>query len=188
MDAFYEDARMNDEAVKMNCDAAEQLAGGSQPTEFAPAPTPVDTAGNVLDVRHCPVCDAIHNGVPVHAFTKQTPPWTHWYACPTTGDPVPLTLVMMSTDRGIEINNVLIRALVRAQSTNAYMVAVYRVEDGQIKLDRTTHNFPTGDFVNCVTLLRQDLDRETGPPQQSIPLQAAVNPNPVINLFGEPKR
>lgn len=179
---------MNDEAVKMVTEAATAGNNDGRAAELAPAPQPVDTRGNVLDVRHCPVCDGIHNGVPVTAFAKQTPPWTHWFTCPTTGDPVPLTLVMMSADRGIEINNVLIRALVHAQSTNAYMVAIFRVDDGQIKLDRTTHNFPTGDFVNCVTLLRQDLDRELGPPQQTIPLQPSVNPNPVINLFGEQKR
>jgi len=141
-----------------------------------------------LDVRHCPACDGMHHRLPVNPFRRETPPWTHWYACPTTGDPVPLTLVMMSPDRGIEINNVLIRSLVTAQATNAYMVAVFRVQDGQIKLDRTTQNFPTGDFQNCVTLLRQDLDREIGPPQQTIPMAAAVNPTPAINLFGGPPK
>lgn len=185
---FFRGREMNDKAVDMVRDMAGEIGNQSRSAEFAPGPTPMDTRGNVLDVRHCPVCDGMHNGLPVTAFAKQTPPWTHWFTCPTTGDPVPLTLVMMSPDRGIEINNVLIRALVHAQSTNAYMVAIFRVEDGQIKLDRTTHNFPTGDFVNCVTLLRQDLDREMGPPQQTIPLQPAVNPNPVINLFGEPKQ
>lgn len=151
---------------------------------ITPAPEPVDTTGNVLQVHHCGSCDGIHENVPVHPYAKTTPPYTHWFICPTTRDPVPLTLVMMDGKRGIEINNAIIHALVQAQKTNAYMVVIYRVEDGLVKLSRTTQNFPTGDFDNSVKALKQDLDKEMGVPAE-MPMREAPKPTPMVNLFGQ---
>lgn len=149
------------------------------------APAPIDTTGQKLNVTNCPSCDAPHQDLEISSFNKHTPPWTHWFTCPSTGDPVPLTLVMVDPKSGIEVNNVIIRNLVHAQQRGAYMVSIFRIEDGQVKLDRTTFNFPTGDFVNCISLLKADLEREIGPPQ-AVPLKDADDQAPLVNLFGNP--
>ena len=45
----------------------------------------------------------------------------------------------------------------RATESSRYMVAVWRVEDGQLKMYRVTENFPKADFDIAVEMLHRDL-------------------------------
>lgn len=51
-----------------------------------------------------------------------------------------------------------------AQRSGKFMVAVWRVEDGKVHLDRKTENFPTDDFGSALQLLRVELEKERGSP------------------------
>lgn len=50
-----------------------------------------------------------------------------------------------------------------AVQSGAYLVAsFYRLSDGRLHIDWTTHNFPTDAFMEAVRLLKQELDKQSG--------------------------
>lgn len=51
-------------------------------------------------------------------------------------------------------------ALEAAKKSGKYMVAVWYVEAGDIKMHRTTHAFLTGNFETCMKMLDTDLKKE----------------------------
>ncbi|HVW03111.1 MAG TPA: hypothetical protein VHB77_22310 [Planctomycetaceae bacterium] len=48
-------------------------------------------------------------------------------------------------------------ALERACEAEKFMLAIFRIEDGQVHLERTTVDFPYDDFRTCAELLTSDL-------------------------------
>lgn len=147
-----------------------------------PKLVPADVTGQKLNIQNCFACDGSHQGVEIHTFaTAANQPWTHWYQCPTCGDPVPLMLVQRKA-KLVEVDNAIIHQLVEAQESGRYMVAIFR-PGGQLQLARTTQNFPIDQFSDAVGELQRNLDREVGPPEQK-PLERAA-PAPLVNLFNE---
>ncbi len=59
-----------------------------------------------------------------------------------------------------EATDVVREAIRKARDSGRWMVAVYRVEDGRININRTTFNFPTGDYLTAVALLAANLSEE----------------------------
>lgn len=51
-------------------------------------------------------------------------------------------------------------ALEAATKSGRYMVAVWHIEAGDIKMHRTTHAFPTPNFEACINMLDIDLKKE----------------------------
>ncbi|WP_397570670.1 hypothetical protein [Schlesneria sp. T3-172] len=47
----------------------------------------------------------------------------------------------------------------KAASSARWMVAIWRIEDGQLHLDRTTVNFPSDDCNEAIKMLQRDLVR-----------------------------
>jgi len=43
---------------------------------------------------------------------------------------------------------------------NSHMIAIWRIEDGQVHLYRVTHNFPVADLLTAIDLLEKDLVNE----------------------------
>ena len=146
-----------------------------------PFPKPLDTTGQKLNVTQCAACDGPHESLDVQSFKRLTPPWTHWFMCPSTNDPVPLCLVMKDAEQGIEVSSTIVSKLIQAQVTGSYLVAIVRRNDDKLQLDRVTHNFPTNDFAGAVKLLDDDLTKEVGPPEAGTMQQA--RPAPLVNLF-----
>lgn len=60
--------------------------------------------------------------------------------------------------------------LERASASGHYMVAVWRVEAGQLHFWRLTREFPVADFDNAQMQLRNDLAAERTAPQQRLVL------------------
>lgn len=61
----------------------------------------------------------------------------------------------------------------RAAASGKWMVAVFRIEDGRPQVDRTTCNFPTGEFLPAVAMLAANLcdeqERLRGLPPPPLP-------------------
>lgn len=58
-----------------------------------------------------------------------------------------------------------------ASENHRWMAALWHIDnDGKIKLNRTTWDFPVGDFVNALNDLRKDLQNES---------RIASNPDPL---------
>jgi len=144
----------------------------------------VDANGNVvLDCHFCYACDAMHNALPLHAYKRSVPPWSHWYTCPTLGEPVSLTIVTDGKGN-VEIANSVLRSLADATRCGRYMVAIWYLDGGKIMMTRTTCEYPQGEFAASVRLLDSDLAKEAGPALPTI-MQPAGERRPTINLFGK---
>ena len=137
-----------------------------------------------INVRKCGSCDGAHQSIEIKDFKKSHAPYTHYYFCPTTSDPVCTTLLCRDGDNSKvhEPNMQIVKHLVEAEAAGEYMVAVYRVDRGVLKLHRTSVEFPTSMFEAAVKLLDQNLTEEAGPPQQ-VDLVAAKPAGPRINVF-----
>lgn len=52
----------------------------------------------------------------------------------------------------------LIEQLKLARENGAYMMCVFRIENGRLKLYRQTQNFPMGDIKTAIKMLTEDLE------------------------------
>ena len=141
-----------------------------------------------IAIQDCPSCHGPHKGLaPKPYSTDGGGPFTHWYSCNRTGDPVPLALVSTPTGNH-EVNQDLLTQLVAAQRVGAYMVVIVTAApDGKgrkLELRKNTVNFPVADYEAVLRLLRQNMEEETGPPPaQEMP--AAPPELPSVNLFDD---
>lgn len=148
---------------------------------------PVEGSPEVA-VQDCPSCHGPHKGLQPRPYSTEVGgPFTHWYACERTGDPVPLALV--STPSGNhEVNQQLLSQLLDAQRAGAYMVVIVVSEpEGKgrkLRLLKNTVNFPVADYEQVLRLLRQNMDEETGPPPAA-EMPAAPDKLPSVNLFDD---
>lgn len=142
-----------------------------------------------LTVHKCAACDGKHEGIVMSEYTRPPAPFTHWYDCPTLGDPVPVALAMMTNGGGMELNGPVCHALAAAQVAGRFMVMVCYHEDGKLRMRVTTNKFPTGDYFETADAkgvlgtLKEMLEREVGTLQQQ-QMRQAVLPQPIRELFG----
>lgn len=160
---------------------------GEQPT---PTGKPLEVGEQRLSVQHCEACDGRHEGLQVFSYVRPRTVHTHWYKCPTVGDPVPISLIGLSDGRGILIDSDVCRALVNAQLAGRWCVAFFIVTaDGQLTAQHKTHRFPHGDFFGaggeskgCIKMLTELFEREVGPQQPAE--MKTVEPAPLHSLPG----
>ncbi len=142
------------------------------------------TPGQQINVRKCGSCDGPHERVEVHEYVKDQAPYTHWYTCPKTTDPVPTALLHRGDNKVHEPNLAILKQLVEAEASGEYLVAICFVSKGRLEFRRTTVEFPTAYFTEAVRLLDEDLSKESGPPQK-VELVTAEPAGPKINVFND---
>jgi hypothetical protein len=142
-----------------------------------------------LNVHQCAACDGQHENIEVHDYNRPQPPFTHWYMCPTLGDPVPIALAMLKEGQALELNGPICQALAEAQIAGRFMVAVFMIKDGQLLLRRTTHKFPTAEYFEskespgCLGTFKKNLEQETGAQQPAV-MKEAASIKPLRELLG----
>ena len=143
-----------------------------------------------LSIAECPACDGKHAGLEIHQFNRPSGPFTHWFTCPSQGDPVPLSLMMLKDGEGFELNTKVCQAVAAAQMSGRYLIAVFYINhDNNLLLERTTHKFPPADFFESkeskgvMGLLRESLEMEVGP-QQPAKMKPAGKLSPLQSLLG----
>jgi hypothetical protein len=139
--------------------------------------------GQQIRIRDCGACGKSHEGVEIKEFSKEHPPWTHWYACPDNSDPVLVTLLVTNSGQVHQVKDSVVQHLARAEMAGQYMVAIFYMEGGKQHLQRITWDFPTGEFNRSVDMLNTNLQDEIGPPPQEA-LTVAASPQPTISVFG----
>jgi hypothetical protein len=153
----------------------------------------VKPSGLTVNVVECPSCGGLHETCYLKSLKTPSPPWTHWFQCPVTKDPVMVTLDTKTTPPE-EINNAIVRSLVRAQQSTRYLAAIFRMNEQNIVLERISYQFPTSFEQDGKTvphtealprLLRTDLEKEAGPPAPIEPLKEATDIPQTIDLFGD---
>lgn len=142
--------------------------------------TDVDTAEMQLKIENCYSCNGPHEGLACHGYKTGHAPFTHWYTCPTTGDPCTLTLKHRK-NQNAELNRDVLGALTEAQQAGTFMVIICFVEEGVMQYRRMTFAFPHNFFHNVATDVKVDLEKEIGPPPAGD--MEAGDPKPLTNLF-----
>lgn len=147
-------------------------------------------AGQTFNVTRCAACDNRHDNMEMNDYARAPKPFTHWYKCPNTGDPVPVSLVMLKTGEGMELNGPVCQSLAAAQACGRFLVAIFwHNENGMLTMAFNEEKFPTGDYFETkehkgvLGMLREQFERNVGTPEQR-EMQAAALPKPLRDLVG----
>lgn len=161
--------------------------------EGSPVVEKLDARGMGIRVTNCGACDGTHDDLKVNEYARPLGPFTHWFMCPTLHDPVNLTLAMLKTGDGLELDGPVCRKLAEAQIAGRWMVIICYVDSSggadALKYQRNGHKFPSGDVYpskqskGLVGLLMEDLEREFGP-AQPVEMKQVV-PHPLRSLLGK---
>lgn len=138
-----------------------------------------------VTVSQCPSCKSHHGTTPVTRYLEERHPWTHYFSCPTTGEPVNVSVVFDEHGKIINLNSDLMQWIVEASRDGVYLASIWHLKNGLPVMRRQTKQFPTAHFQECWRQLQDNLSTEIGPPPQQ-PMQRAPDPEPVANLFGPP--
>lgn len=114
-----------------------------------------------MDMVCCHSCGQAHADLTAKPFEKANLPWTHWYLCPVTGEPVSLA-VDVEKDRPVEVNHRIMRDVVQAQATGEMMFVTFRIVNGTVHYERHTSNFPRNKLVEAADLFAKDMAKEAG--------------------------
>lgn len=124
--------------------------------------------GSTCNLKHCPSCDMKHDRLPIVAYAGSSV-WTHWAKCPTTGDPVSLSIVATAVENDemknaepLELDAEIMRFWERAVRSQRWLAAIWYLgppeggsEFATIKLQKKAGNFPKPDYAKCLQMLRQ---------------------------------
>ncbi len=94
-----------------------------------------------MKIDTCPSCGREHLEVSMFAYQRPGV-FTHWYECPETGDPIPVSVSVSGRLIDQEISD----ALALAAGDDRWLCIVYRVHGNQLIAFWKTHQFPNGDL------------------------------------------
>ena len=137
-----------------------------------------------IDIHVCESCGQQHEGVQLHPYRKQQPPFTHWYGCPETTDPVALT-VMVHNGTNVQLHSRIMRDILQAQLHGRMMVLVASIpaDGGRQIMHRHCMNYDIHRTKEATDWLHGELQKDQGVlPKPAAPLRPAQN----VQLFGKP--
>lgn len=148
-----------------------------------PAPhTLIEPDNGVITVANCVACRGDHRRIPYKPMSQTLGLFNHYYTCEQTGEPVPVSLAALD-GKTLEIPQFMAAAVVRAAINGRWLFFVARIEDGEIKLDRQTNNFPREDLPQAVDMLAADLRKELDPMNGKQIHVHHAPPEDVLSLF-----
>jgi hypothetical protein len=134
-----------------------------------------------INVQNCGSCDQQHRVMATEYMAGST--HTHWYLCPTTGDPVPLRMEIEGERLHI-VNTEFLGHMMTAEKAGSFMAALFwrDTEDGRVVIRSVVlpHNFPMPH--ESIRALREHLERDFGP-EDTQRLPSAGPLPPVVQLF-----
>jgi hypothetical protein len=144
------------------------------------------TADQKIDIKVCGSCRGKHEGVAVVSFANKNAPWTHWYACPKTGDPVPTGLYIRN---GVisELSGKVIDSLVAAEHAGTFLYFCFypdHLDPTKLQLDRVGWNFSEKHYEHCIEQITKNLRQETHAPEPA-KLKEVPPPVPAVQMFGK---
>jgi hypothetical protein len=174
-----------DEPINQSVDGPEIKA----PAMSLPGTLPPNAEPERINVASCPSCEQSHEYIEIKSCKGNSEPWTHWYTCPNTRDPVML-VVVVENGKATVLRPDFLKAAVEAQQSNRYLFGVFWVvqrpgdEEPQLYHMWFQHDFPHGDAPKCAEFLKDDFAEKVGPPPQ-LALPLAPKPSPMFNLLGD---
>lgn len=133
-------------------------------------------------IPKCSACGQEHPDVEVGALATPQQPFTHWYQCPTNGDPVLLALLTVEDQAPEVIHAQILQAVTRCMLAKKYLIAFFRVEAGQVWCDPPVYDgWPDGDFDAAIRLLADQFEKLKPQPSE-MPKADPIMPR--VNLWG----
>ena len=155
-----------------------------------------------IDLLECFSCGSKHEGVPLHEYNCPSPPWTHHYVCPSSGDPVSIATAEVDGKPTI-IHQDIANGLSVARRAGHYLVAIFHKKDPGVVTDKKplmlnlrTENFDLSWGNTAWMMLRDQLrkmeDETLGVDQVDEndyprPTPIDFNSLPGLNLFSDPE-
>lgn len=150
----------------------------------------VDVLGHTLPIEKCPSCKGQHE-LEIKRYHRRNSPYTHWFQCPETDDPVSMSLVLDDSGRPMQLSNEIIKQLIAAHRTGRYLVTIFHFDKDAPEKERIgqfykNEHFPNDEFGPMLKTLREWFSKLVGPQNPQI---KEANPESVerlpFNLFGE---
>jgi len=151
-----------------------------------------------IDLLECFSCGSKHEKIPLHEYNLPNPPWTHYFTCPTSGDPVSIATAEVAGKPTI-IHQDVANFLAVAKRAGHYLVAVFHkpeigsiTEQHPLKLSMRTEEFDLSWGETAWVMLRDELrkmrDQELGidpVDENDYPRPTPIDPStlPGLNLF-----
>ncbi len=151
--------------------------------------TTAEVKETLVPIEKCPSCRGKHE-LPINTYSKQEP-WTHWYCCPETGDPVSLTVLLDDTEP-LQLQGDLMRRIVDAHRTSQFFVAIFHWEKDsppgqQCPKWWVNHHLPHAEFGGCLKYMKDAFSEIVGP--SDVPAIKVAEPGlQRLNLFSDPKK
>lgn len=139
-----------------------------------------------LTISQCKSCRQSHELITLSPLAVEQEPYTHWFRCPVTDDPV-LTTVKPINGEHVLMNPDIMHYLGVAHSYGRYIVAIaHLVPPKTLTVSFVTQNYPNADFEPFLRKLREDYWSKTDeglPDENPQPYAGKLTPLQDVNLF-----
>jgi hypothetical protein len=150
------------------------------------APVDASQAGNKMAINVCAACQGSHRDIDIHEFQTPQRPWTHWYTCPTLGDPCPVALAQMRNGEGMNLDGDVCQSLAAAQQSGQWLVAVFWIdEERRIQCRRSVNKLPLSDVPRIVQMFKDSCQEIIGGAAQPEQMAEAPKLSPIMSLYGD---
>jgi hypothetical protein len=139
-----------------------------------------------VNISNCPSCDSEHNNQPVYEYAAASGPFSHWYTCPKSGDPVSM-LLKIGADDIVHVPDDLLGELLSAAESNSYVAAIFtkgKPDDSGRPMINCFAHIHYMEAFDCPPALQHNFEQKFGPPPATI-LKEADPPKPLFNLFAD---
>jgi hypothetical protein len=134
---------------------------------------PVPLVGSiVLDSHSCFSCGGKHSQIECKPYSKDNPPYTHFYLCPTTGDPVGIAIVVSNNIR-MELHDKAVRDIFEAQGKPLMFIVARMTKANEVTVTVHNESFPFARYEDVVRLTAITLKKMMPPEKPSEPLPLA---------------
>lgn len=175
---------------KLTDDESKSLLDDSDAAGLEIAPTKFSNTSKseTISILECFSCGAKHDDLPINELNCGQPPYTHWYTCPTSGDPAHFTIGHIDGKR-MPMNHDVMHFLNVAHGYGKYIVAIgYETSPKDMIVAVITEVFTTARFEEFVetirTNFRESHDLMEGlPDDRPQPVEGTLKPMSEVNLW-----
>lgn len=124
--------------------------------------------GATIQIRMCYSCNGQHDELPVTEYHRPNPPFTHWYTCPITNDPVPLTLVVCNNIQH-ELHHRIMQEVFERQGKPFMFAMFYPNLDGGVTVNVHPSDFPNTGWLQALAAFEKNMRSRVPPPPAPLP-------------------
>ena len=111
----------------------------------------------LIQVRMCYSCNGQHDALDCEAYHRPNPPFTHWYTCPVTRDPVPVTLVACNNVQH-ELHNRVMQDVFERQGQPCLFATFYVNREGGVTVNTHTVDWPHTKLAETLEAMRKNIE------------------------------